>query len=347
EQDPWCEIRGAGVVLEPLSPKGAAPNPSSRVAGPSGPSAASPETLWHVHIDGRRETLVRRLLEARLAAGELPPSALVWEHGMALWARLETLPELAAFLPPPSVPEPEAEATGPQPGLDWTVPDIGLELVWIKPGSFLFGGSTLDTMRDCMLHDGFWLAKSPITQIQYARVTGRNPARFRGSDQLPIESISWEEALDFCAKLSKKVLTGCTSPHGFRLPTEAQWEYACRAGSQDQFSFGDDDTQLGHHAWYAGNSKRRTHPVGSKRANPWGFHDMNGNVWEWCMDWHADLPDRPLVDWIGPSTGQDRVCRGGAWNSGTEACRSSSRQASNPKHRSPFIGFRVALSRAQ
>ena len=131
----------------------------------------------------------------------------------------------------------------------------------------------------------------------------------------------------------------------FRLPTEAQWEYACRAGSTTKYCFGDDETTLGDYAWYSANSDSKTHPVGQKKPNAWGLYDMHGNVWEWCQDWYDSgyYAKSPEDDPTGPATGPCRVIRGGGWGSGVAGgCRSAGRRYTGPGHRSEDLGFRVS-----
>ena len=162
----------------------------------------------------------------------------------------------------------------------------------------------------------FRIGKYPVTQIQYQAIMGTNPSEFQGNPQNPVERVSWNDAQAFCQKLSKA--TG----RQYRLPTEAEWEYACRAGTTTQFYFGDDANQLGDYAWYGGNSQGTTHPVGQKKPNAWGLYDMSGNVWELC---------------------QEGVIRGGSWGSYPSDCRSAS--CINYYHcdyRDSFNGFRVA-----
>jgi formylglycine-generating enzyme required for sulfatase activity len=133
---------------------------------------------------------------------------------------------------------------------------------------------------------------------------GKNPSEFKGATN-PVEGLSWEDATEFCKKLSEK------TRQTVRLPTEAEWEYACRAGTESAFSFGDDLSALGDYAWWAGNSDKTTHPVGQKKPNSWGLYDMHGNVLEWCADWYGEYPKGPATDPSGPATGDRRVLRGG------------------------------------
>jgi formylglycine-generating enzyme required for sulfatase activity len=146
--------------------------------------------------------------------------------------------------------------------------------------------------------------------------------------------VSWDEATRFCKKLSEK------TRQAVRLPTEAEWEYACRAGSKTRFCFGDADDGLGDYAWFGANSGDKTHPVGQKKPNAWGLHDMHGNLWEWCSDWYGEYAADPATDPTGPTTGAGRVLRGGCWGCDAQACRSGTRLASRPEAHYGF-GWRV------
>ena len=174
----------------------------------------------------------------------------------------------------------------------------------------------------------FYLGVTPVTQAQFEAVMGKNPSHFQGLPENPVESVSWFEALKFCNKLSRKnglspyyVIRGSkpievVGGEGYRLPTEAEWEYACRAGTESRYGFGDDVKQLGSYAWYSSNSEGRTWPVGRKRPNAFGLYDMHGNVWEWCWDGYEEGYYRhsPDVDPLGDEEADYRVTRGGSWN---------------------------------
>jgi formylglycine-generating enzyme required for sulfatase activity len=176
-----------------------------------------------------------------------------------------------------------------------------------------------------------------VTQEQYEAVMGKNPSHFKGAPN-PVETVSWEEAKEFCEALSKK--TG----RNVRLPTEAEWEYACRAGSRTRFAFGEDDGKCGNYAWYTKNSDDKAHSVGQKKANDWGLYDMHGNVWEWCSDWYAEsYANAKHSDPQGPESGSDRVLRGGSFNCQTQLCRSAMRFWFAPNTRFKDVGFRVAV----
>ena len=174
-----------------------------------------------------------------------------------------------------------------------------------------------------------------MTQAQWEAVMGNNPSEFKGDPNLPVEQVSWNDASGFCKKLNAKGLL----PAGWRfaLPTEAQWEYACRAGTT-----GDYAGNLDEMAWYDKNSGSKTHPVGTKKANAAGLSDMHGNVYEWCADWLGDYPSGQLTDPTGPNTGSNRVLRGGSWSGAGSYRRSAYRGNHSPDSRNFGIGFRVA-----
>ena len=244
---------------------------------------------------------------------------------------------------------------GPKPGNVDTV-DLGggvkMELVWVPSGSFQMGSSKPEqdkavkdgarrewVSNEGPVHtvelDGYWMGKFEVTQEQYEAVTGSNPSDFKGPKN-PVEMVSWNDAVEFCKSLSRK--TGRT----FRLPTEAEGECACRAGSSTRFCFGDSDGGLGDYAWYDGNSGNQTHPVGEKKPNAWGLYDMHGNVWEWCRDCYGNYNAGSAKNPQGPSSGGSRVLRGGSWRySDPNTCRSARRAADLPTHSNNLRGFRV------
>jgi formylglycine-generating enzyme required for sulfatase activity len=199
----------------------------------------------------------------------------------------------------------------------------------------------------------FYLGVYPVTQGQYREVTGANPSCFQGLDDLPVEQVSWNNAIAFCNKLSEReglkpyyqLGTGAQlGGEGYRLPTEAEWEYAARAGSTTQYSFGDDAASPGEYGWFNGNSGGKTHPVGQKRPNAFGLFDMHGNVWEWCWDGYdpAFYASSPGVDPDGPSQAAARVFRGGSWYHSPRHARSANRHWRTPEDWSNDLGFRLA-----
>lgn len=218
---------------------------------------------------------------------------------------------------------------------------VKLELVLIHAGSFQMGSNQNDydesPAHRVTLSRPYYLGKYEITQEQWEKVMGENPSHFKGAN-LPVENVSWEDCQRFVAALQKK--TG----RRFALPTEAQWEYACRAGTTTSYSFGDDESQLENYAWFASNSELKTHPVGRKKPNPWGLYDMHGNVFEWCADWYVEsYPKEDVVDPVGPTTGDRRAIRGGAWLYVSDNLRSADRGFSPPEYRVDEYGLRCVM----
>jgi len=225
--------------------------------------------------------------------------------------------------------------------IDEPIRQLQDNMVVIEGGQFDMGSTEAEDeqpVHRVTLQD-FEMSAMPVTQAQYEAVMGNNPSRFKGED-LPVESVSWHDARKFCEMLSKK--TG----RDYRLPSEAQWEYACRAGSTKRYCFGDDESQLADYAWYAKNSESTTYPVGKKKPNNWGLYDMHGNVWEWCLDhWHESYRNAPNDGsaWQTADEGSGRVIRGGSWSGSAESCRCSYRGWFSPGDRSGYLGFRVVL----
>ncbi|MBR0239384.1 MAG: SUMF1/EgtB/PvdO family nonheme iron enzyme [Thermoguttaceae bacterium] len=238
-----------------------------------------------------------------------------------------------------------------------TVNGVEFAFRWCPRGTFMMGSPTSEegrydneTQHQVTLTKGFWMMKTEVTQKQWKAVMGSNPSHFQGDD-LPVEQVSWNNCQEFCKKCAQL---------GFpvQLPTEAQWEYACRAGTTGAYAGNLDDM-----AWYSSNSGSKTHPVGTKKPNAWGLYDMHGNVWEWCADWYDDYPSGSVTDlrklWTvnllryddylsgsvtdptGPSSGDYRVVRGGSWFSDVGYCRSAKRYLIDPGSRSDDLGFRL------
>ena len=223
----------------------------------------------------------------------------------------------------------------------------GLVVRWIPAGWCRMGSPISEEGRDSneiqhevVLSHGFFMAETECTQAQWEAVMGSNPSEFKGADR-PVELVSWEEAVDYCRKLTAKQRAEGILPDGWewRLPTEAEWEYAARAGTT-----GPRYGELDAIGWYDGNSASQTHPVSQKAANAWGLYDMMGNVWEWCSDWSGDYPTGSVTDPMGPSSGSNRVFRGGGWYNGARFARSAFRLGFVPGDRYFFLGFRPALS---
>ena len=233
---------------------------------------------------------------------------------------------------------------------------IGMKLVLIPKGTFMMGSpesekgrNENETQYEVTISKDYYLGVHEVTQAQYEKVIGKNPSHFQGekiqgsSSNHPVEKVSWEDAVEFCKKLSD-LPEEKKAGRVYRLPTEAEWEYVCRAGGKSAYSFGESSKSLGDYAWFNENSNRQTHPVGEKKANARGLYDMQGNVWEWCSDWYDEYPKGTVSDPTGPKGGSLRVGRGGSWDFVAALCRSAFRGRVVPSYRSSDFGFRVALS---
>jgi len=201
-----------------------------------------------------------------------------------------------------------------------------------------------ETQHEVTLTKGFYLGKHEVTQAQWEKVMGTNPSKLKGAT-LPVEQVSWDDAMQFCQKLTQLEKEAGRMPEGYTytLPTEAQWEYACRAGTKTAYSFGDVITPKQAN-YYLGDGN--TTPVGTYPANAWGFHDMHGNVLEWCLDWYGSYPSVSVSDPVGPSVGSTRVDRGGSWDSLARDMRSANRSRNTPVYRISILGFRLSLQTA-
>jgi len=227
---------------------------------------------------------------------------------------------------------------------------IGMEFKLIPAGTFIMGdasGEDDETPHEVTLTKPFKMGVHEVTQAQYEQVMGVNPSKFKGADypvqDYPVETVTWDDAVEFCRRLSE-LPAEKEAGNVYRLPTEAEWEYACRAGTTTMYSFGDDESDLRNYAWYLRYSGGGTHPVGGKKPNAWGVYDMHGNVWEWCQDWYGDYPSGSVTDPSGAKSGSDRVFRGGSWSMTPEHCRSATRFGGFPWYRNGYLGFRVCLS---
>ena len=250
------------------------------------------------------------------------------------------------------------------------------EMVWINPGSFTMGSPESEANRyndenqhQVVISKGFWMSMYEVTQEKYQSVTGFNPSYFTSNSSAgetqsrrPVERVTWYDAVEFCNKLSDQegltkayTITGRTpatgypitsatvtinwETNGYRLPTEAEWEYACRAGTTTAYNNG--DVISVHTGWLINNSSSRTHEVGKKTANRWGLYDMHGNVWEWCWDWYGSYASGSQTDPMGAASGSYRVGRGGSWYDGLRDLRSANRLNNFPNFRGISIGFRL------
>jgi len=221
---------------------------------------------------------------------------------------------------------------------------LGMILVPIPAGEFQMGSPDSDgvsyddekPLHHVQITKPFYLSVFEVTQEQYEKVMGENPSISKGKNK-PVTSVSWNDAVEFCRKLSKK------EGEKYRLPTEAEWEYACRAGTTTPYSFGEDLSQLPQHAWYDENSDSTTHLIGQKLPNPWGLYDMHGNVYEWCQDRYGEYGDKTIIsNPLGPEEGSHRVSRGGAFLYLPKFIRSAIRFHNPPDNHGFVDGFRLA-----
>jgi len=227
------------------------------------------------------------------------------------------------------------------------------ELVSIAAGTFTMGspitetghGTNEEPQTQVTLSHGFSIGKYEVSQAEYQAVTGANPSFWTGDLNRPVESLTWQDAINFCDLLTTQDRqSGRISATSFyRLPTEAEWEYVARAGTSTAFSFGDDPSNLGQYAWYTANSGGLTHPTGQKLPNPWGVYDVYGNAWEWCSDWMGVYPGGSVTDPQGPASGTRKLVRGGSWFRFPDSCRSGKRATFPPTSISGDIGFRIVL----
>jgi len=225
-----------------------------------------------------------------------------------------------------------------------------MKLVRIPAGKFMMGSPETEKrrredegpQRQVTISRPFYMGLTEVTREQYQCVTGKNPSEFKGP-RSPVEMVSWDDATVFCTALSKK------TRRAVRLPTEAEWEYACRAGGKAAYGFGDDEAKLGEYAWHQRNAsdkgEKHTHPVGQKKPNAFGLYDMHGNVWEWCRDWYTEnfYANAKDADPENTEKASFRIVRGGSFNTYVWYCRSAYRRKGDPHTPRNFIGFRVVV----
>ncbi len=262
-------------------------------------------------------------------------------------------------------PEPPADvgagvAAAPQ----TVVTKTGIEMVLLPGGEFVMGddeGEADEKPAHRVRLSPFYIDACEVTQAAYEGLMGKNPAKFTAADR-PVERVSWLSAVQYCNMRSRregfkpcydpKTLACDFTADGYRLPTEAEWEYACRAGTASRWSFGNDPAKLASHAWFQKNAAKSTHPVRERRPNPWGLYDMHGNVAEWCNDFYQEgyapagagkdpaenAPTGAEQDPRGPALGEERVMRGGSWKADEGSCRSSARASTSPSFADACFG---------
>ena len=222
---------------------------------------------------------------------------------------------------------------------------ISIDMVKVEAGTFMMGATSEmenpysweKPVHRVTLTNEYYMGKYEVTQALWQAVMGSNPSKFKGDD-LPVEKVSWNDCQEFISKLNS--LTG----RKFRLPSEAEWEYAARGGKKSRGYQYSGSSNISDVAWYWENSAKKTHPVGTKQANELGLYDMSGNVWEWCQDWHGSYVSSPQMNPTGANSGLYRVWRGGSWYYGAWHCRSSNRSYAIPNYRDRYLGLRLVLS---
>lgn len=274
--------------------------------------------------------------------------ALRWCCGFPAFGRVAgTIAALAALVGAVHASPPDE---APLAGKNYTLADPKLELLWVAAGTFLMGSPPDEAGRDraegpetrVTLSRGFWLGRTEVTQAQFLALMGVNPSRFTAAGpDAPVERVSWITAMEFCAKLTERERAAGRLPEGYvyTLPTEAQWEYAYRAGTTTS-----KPGALATMSWYEDNSAETTHPVAQLTPNGWGFFDMSGNVLEWCYDWYGSYPGGSVTDPAGPAQGYFRMARGGSWRTGLELGRSAARAGGSEAREDYTLGFRLALA---
>jgi formylglycine-generating enzyme required for sulfatase activity len=356
----------AGRQAAPPAPSAhAVPPPLPAAQGAAAGALGAPPRWFYAGADGQPREL---LLEAVVLLVVAAPNEvhLVWRPGQSGWAGWEAVPEVsrAVAAARPQASEPPPVWKGRRAGERRTVSGRGasafsFDVVYIPPGEFEMGSPPDEEGRRddesqhrVRLTRGVEMSVVPVTQAVYAAAMGAYPSYFEG-DNLPVADVSWFDAVRLCNAVSRfcglpeaySIGAGDTpevqwsqASGGFRLPTEAEWEYAARAGTGHIYAGGDDLAAVG---WFGGNSGGSTQAVGQQRANAWGLHDMSGNVWEWCWDWRTAYPSGMVVDPTGPPSGSNRVRRGGSLRSGPKTARVAVRGSDAPGNRSYSLGVRL------
>ena len=225
-----------------------------------------------------------------------------------------------------------------------TVNGIKYNMVWVEGGTFRMGATSEQGSEACdnekpvhsVTLSGYYIGKTEVTQALWKAVMGNNPSRFKG-DNLPVEWVSWNDCQEFIRKLNS------LTSQNFRLPTEAEWEFACRGGNNSRGYKYCGSNYIDNVAWYDGNTGDKTHPVATKLPNELGIYDMSGNVWEWCSDWYGKYSSGAQANPKGPYDGSYRVVRGGSWDDNAKGCRSSNRTCNSPGYRADYLGLRLSL----
>ena len=333
------------------------PDGLAQIAAPTGSLiayASAPGTPSRDDLNGDNSVYTRRLLEAlRAMPSEDIYKLLVWVRRQVMadtgerqvpW-EASSLTGTFAFAAQPS----EDCWANETPGAACAEPTTGMEFVYVPGGCFQMGSNDYDSEKPvhkvCL--KGFWMGKYEVTQAQWETIMGKNPSYFKGADR-PVETVSWNDCQAFVKQLNAHQVDATLQvAYTFRLPSEAEWEYAARAGTQTAYSFGDDPNQLGEYVWFGDNSNE-THPVGQKQPNGFGLYDMHGNVWEWVADtWHDNYDGAPTDGSVRGSLDDEKakLLRGGSWFNGPRSVRSAYRYWFDPADQYYYIGIRLVFSR--
>lgn len=334
------QAQGTGGFWKTGPPRTANPEFTTNTAQPQGRGATNaPAAVQTQGTGGFWKTGPPRTANPEFTTNTAQP------RGRGQPTTIETTNDLSSF-------EEDGATTGPK------------GMVWIKPGTFTMGSPYSEDSRSSdegppalvTISRGFWMSKYETTQEEYQALMGTNPSHFRGNSKNPVEQVSWWDAVGYCAALTAREHLQMRLPAGYvyRLPTEAEWEYCCRAGTTTATPFGSSLS-----SWQAnfnggnpygggalGPYLETTLKVGSFAPNGWGLYDMHGNVWEWCLDWYGNLPRGAVTDPRGPNVGWLRTLRGGSWAYDGHYCRAACRFFYSPSYRCDFIGFRPVLAPA-
>jgi len=350
------------ILLESIRSLIPVPEKKSSISTPPTPPLVRSKVMWHVALNGQTsQGMSTGELISKIKSGEVKKDTMVWSADFTEWTSAGNVTELQEHFSKKIVPPPLQKVSKGSSDEDIRLGEkvyadcgngVKLQLNLVEPGSFDMGSNDSDAdesekpVHKATLTNPFWIGKYEVTQKQYEAVMGTNPSvfKFKGSNY-PVETVSWNDAMEFCEKLTDKEYAAGRLPFDYKytLPTEAQWEFAARGGNKSlgyKYSGSDELDRVG---WYCDNSGSKTHTVGQKAANELGLYDMSGNVWEWCSDLYGGYPSNSVVDPVGVSNGSTRVKRGSSWRYSVWLCRPTNRSWLAPAVMFYDLGFRLCL----